>query len=214
VQEGYKIHFDGALATVWSAPNYCYRCGNAASILTIGADGTREWTVFDAAPENERDRGMGMRRMASATCPIGRFLRVDEWADLCVGCDAVLRLRGRFVNRCRCTYSIGHGSTYLSCPGAHVTRLADERSGRFLTGAIPLHIQRSPLREGGRHGMHCLRSCARLIASTDTSCPYSATTWKTLTMRPTSDKPSCHCLWLDTPIGISHRLKGSSPWPA
>ena len=47
VQEGYKYHFDeDHLVTVWSAPNYCYRCGNLASILRINEDQSREYTVF------------------------------------------------------------------------------------------------------------------------------------------------------------------------
>ena len=66
VQEGYKYMFDEQLATVWSAPNYCYRCGNMASILTVHRDGEREFTVYGPAEENERDAGMQKtRRMVS-----------------------------------------------------------------------------------------------------------------------------------------------------
>ncbi|CAG8663513.1 4554_t:CDS:10, partial [Funneliformis mosseae] len=53
--EGYQVLYDDRLSTVWSAPNYCYRCGNMASILEVGVDGQRFFNVFDAAPENERD---------------------------------------------------------------------------------------------------------------------------------------------------------------
>ncbi|EKM52796.1 uncharacterized protein PHACADRAFT_261428 [Phanerochaete carnosa HHB-10118-sp] len=65
VQEGYKYMFDEQLVTVWSAPNYCYRCGNMASILTVREDGSRHFTVYGAAPENENDRGQKNRKMGA-----------------------------------------------------------------------------------------------------------------------------------------------------
>ena len=52
-QTGYDELFDGKLSTVWSAPNYCYRCGNLASVLEIDEFGNRHFNVFDASPENE-----------------------------------------------------------------------------------------------------------------------------------------------------------------
>lgn len=53
--EGYQLFFEDSLSTVWSAPNYCYRAGNLASILEIGPQLERYFNVFDACPDNERE---------------------------------------------------------------------------------------------------------------------------------------------------------------
>lgn len=59
VMEGYKELFDGGLVTVWSAPNYCYRCGNVAAVLALDESLTREYTTFESAQgkndNNDRD---------------------------------------------------------------------------------------------------------------------------------------------------------------
>jgi len=53
VNEGYKYHFkEQKLVTVWSAPNYCYRCGNLASILQLDSEHTRTFKLFQPAPES------------------------------------------------------------------------------------------------------------------------------------------------------------------
>lgn len=52
VMEGFKEMFNQGLVTVWSAPNYCYRCGNLALVLTIDDDLSRNYKVFEAATQD------------------------------------------------------------------------------------------------------------------------------------------------------------------
>ncbi|GAB1735855.1 hypothetical protein NU219Hw_g5194t2 [Hortaea werneckii] len=55
VNEGYKYHFQSQdVVTVWSAPNYCYRCGNVASIMTLGEDLEPDFKIFSAVPDHRR----------------------------------------------------------------------------------------------------------------------------------------------------------------
>lgn len=56
VMEGYKYHFPNKnLVTVWSAPNYCYRCGNIASVLALDDYLNREFKIFKNVPESRDD---------------------------------------------------------------------------------------------------------------------------------------------------------------
>ena len=41
---------DKNVVTVFSAPNYCYRCGNMAAILEIGENMDQNFLQFDPAP--------------------------------------------------------------------------------------------------------------------------------------------------------------------
>lgn len=50
IMEGYKLHFNEKLITIWSAPNYCYRCGNIAAILELDENLQKIFKVFESAP--------------------------------------------------------------------------------------------------------------------------------------------------------------------
>lgn len=71
VMEGYKAMFpaknkknssnnssnnssQNSLVTVWSAPNYCYRCGNVAAILELDEHLDQHFKIFEAAPMENR----------------------------------------------------------------------------------------------------------------------------------------------------------------
>ncbi|EGD74409.1 type 2A protein phosphatase-2 [Salpingoeca rosetta] len=57
VMEGFKWHFNKRVLTIWSAPNYCYRCGNVASLFEFrGLDATPryQFKMFNEAPAETR----------------------------------------------------------------------------------------------------------------------------------------------------------------
>ncbi|XP_026191574.1 serine/threonine-protein phosphatase PP2A catalytic subunit-like [Cyclospora cayetanensis] len=51
VSDGHQWSHDSKVCTVFSAPNYCYRCGNKASLLVLDEQGARRFLSFRHAPE-------------------------------------------------------------------------------------------------------------------------------------------------------------------
>ena len=63
--------FNKALVTIWSAPNYCYRCGNVAAILELDENLNSNYKVFEAAPQESR--GIPAKR------PAPDYFRKSAW---------------------------------------------------------------------------------------------------------------------------------------
>eukprot|EP01002_Notosolenus_urceolatus_P004493 NODE_2186_length_1179_cov_9.623894_g1811_i0.p1 GENE.NODE_2186_length_1179_cov_9.623894_g1811_i0~~NODE_2186_length_1179_cov_9.623894_g1811_i0.p1 ORF type:complete len:316 (+),score=50.31 NODE_2186_length_1179_cov_9.623894_g1811_i0:174-1121(+) len=50
VMEGYSWTHDKMVVTIFSAPNYCYRCGNQAALMEVNEFMDKEFFPFDPAP--------------------------------------------------------------------------------------------------------------------------------------------------------------------
>mmetsp|Transcript_17005 Transcript_17005/g.48846 ORF Transcript_17005/g.48846 Transcript_17005/m.48846 type:complete len:242 (-) Transcript_17005:115-840(-) len=56
MMEGYNWTHGHRLVTVFSAPNYCYRCGNYGAIMEVEDDGkSKRFLQFDSAPKRGED---------------------------------------------------------------------------------------------------------------------------------------------------------------
>jgi len=55
MEDGYSKNHDGNVVTVFSAPNYCYRCGNQAAIMEIDEHMNINYLQFEQAPNQKED---------------------------------------------------------------------------------------------------------------------------------------------------------------
>lgn len=53
--EGVNFNHENQCITIFSAPNYCYRCGNIATLMELDEFSQFEFTKFDPAPKIDED---------------------------------------------------------------------------------------------------------------------------------------------------------------
>ena len=54
-QSGYDYVFNESVLTVFSAANYCYRCGNEAAVLEVNSEMNRDFKIFEAVSNQHND---------------------------------------------------------------------------------------------------------------------------------------------------------------
>lgn len=50
MQDGYQSVHDSNVTTIFSAPNYCYRCGNQAAMIEVDEHMKQTYMQFDPSP--------------------------------------------------------------------------------------------------------------------------------------------------------------------
>ena len=60
--EGYSVLHDECVCTLFSAPNYCYRCGNKASIMEMNENYIKHIQQFDPSSESQNEDVLILKR--------------------------------------------------------------------------------------------------------------------------------------------------------
>ncbi|OON15146.1 Ser/Thr phosphatase family protein, partial [Opisthorchis viverrini] len=82
VMEGYRWHFNESVLTVWSAPNYCYRCGNIAAILRLDDRLNRDFKIFDAASQSMNIKFHTSSAISDNTKPVCSITSGNGYLDI------------------------------------------------------------------------------------------------------------------------------------
>ena len=61
MMNGYNCCYNRHVCTIFSAPNYCYRCDNEAAIMEVDEHPRHTFLQFEPAPNKTNDEGVNKR---------------------------------------------------------------------------------------------------------------------------------------------------------